>query len=445
MSRHALVSLVLLITAIAPAQTVKHYHVDASLGNDANAGTKAKPFKSVTKAVSVGTQNAVIHVRAGTYSKAATGEAFTIGIGTGTTTVRNVRILGAGAGTCILDFAGARATAAYYFQVWRNAKDVEIAHFTMQNGGTTPWYAAAVGFDCDGLHLHHCVIKNCVSGVIGWGGSKNTSIHDNIFERCRVALRFRQSSTNGARNNRFAHNLVLANTGVHAVSLSGNDPTQTLVNNIVVGSKGIGFDLGAPATGIVFANNCAYLNQTNYRSTKTIPKSNLTKDPQFVDVTKSDFRLKSTSPCIESGYGVVQPGLVNDFYGNSRVSDFDANQAAIADIGIHEYPGVTLSVKNWGQGKTATFALARRQNNVPLGYLFLGIRPISVAVLPFGLIGIDLSPGVSFQIGLLAVPGSMQQKVPTSSALNDYEVYFQAFASGPKQSIKPSGRLDLIL
>lgn len=423
-----------------PAQTTQHYFVDAGIGSDTNTGSSASPFRSITKAVSIAVQNAVVHVRPGTYSQSATGESFTIGIGTGGTAHQNVKILGTDPATCILEFASTAATASYYLQVWRGATNIEIANLTMQNGSAAPWYAAAIGLDCDGLHLHHCIIRNCTSGLIAWGGSKNTNIHDNIFDNCGVTLRFRQSTINGAIDNRLHHNLITGNSGFHAISLSSNDSTQTIVNNLVVMANGIGFDLGSAAAGTVFENNCAYQNTTNYNSTTGISKSNLSADPEFVDAANGDYRIKTSSPCVEAGYP-AQPLVVNDFYGNARVSDADNDFRAVPDIGIHEVEGLKLAVSNWGQGRTTTFSLSA-PNPLLLSYLYLSIQPASLVADPFGLIGIDLTPGMAYLIGIPTVPGTISLAIPTNPSLQNLPVWFQAFGLTNTFSFKPSGRLD---
>ncbi|MEE2886890.1 MAG: DUF1565 domain-containing protein [Planctomycetota bacterium] len=438
-ARHIL--LLTLILPALPAQVIKHYHVDANIGSDTNPGTRSSPFLSITKAVSVAVKDAVIHVRPGTYSQAATGESFTIGIGTGAATHSNIKILGSDPAACILEFGSAAATSAYYFQIWNGATKIEIANLTMQNGSATPWYTAAIGLNCDGLHLHHCIIRNCTSGIIAWGNSRNTNIHDNILDGCGVAIRLRGGRR--AVNNLLHHNLVLGNTGYHAISMSGNDASQVVVNNIIVGSSGIAFDLGTPPGGVVFESNCAHQNITDYNSTTTISRSNLTTDPQFLDPSKGDYRLKLTSPCVETGYR-AQALVVNDFYGNARVSDFDDDFRAVPDIGIHEIEGLSLTVANWGQGQTATFSLTS-PSTLLLSHLYLSLRSAPVAINPFGLIGIDLSPGISYLIGLPAVPGSVKLTIPTAPALNDLPIWFQAFGITSTLTFKPSGRLDQIL
>ena len=435
--------LLLLISPALAAQSITHYHVDANIGNDTNPGSRSSPFLSITKAVSVAVKDAVIHIRPGTYSQAATGETFTIGIGTGGVTHTNVKILGADPAACILDFASASATGAYYFQIWNGATNIEIANLTMQNGSATPWYAAPIGLDCDGLHLHHCIIRNCTSGLIAWGNSRNTNIHDNIFDGCGVTVRLRGSTANGAVNNLLHHNLVIGNTGYHAVSLSYNDATEVVVKNVVVNSSYIAFDLGTPQLTQVFENNCAHQNATDYNAPTPVSTSNLQADPQFVDPSKGDYRLKTTSPCVEAGYR-AQALVVNDFYGNARVSDFNDDFRAVPDIGIHEVEGLSLSVSNWGQGQTATFSVTS-PNILLLSHLYLSFIPASVVADPFGLIGLDMTTGISYLIGLPTVPGTVKLPIPSGPALIDLQVWLQAFGITTTFTFKPSGRLDQIL
>jgi len=66
-----------LTEASAPAAVPVTYWVDVATGNDANPGTEAQPFKTITRACSASNETDTIMVRPGTYS-AATGEEFPI-------------------------------------------------------------------------------------------------------------------------------------------------------------------------------------------------------------------------------------------------------------------------------------------------------------------------------------------------------------------------------
>ena len=71
-------------------------------------------------------------------------------------------------------------------------------------------------------------------------------------------------------------------------------------------------------------------------------------------------------------------------------------------------------------------------------------RPLAARARRGLVIGIDLSPATSVLLGILPVPGTSAQLIPTSPALNDLTVYFQALAT-TGNTWKPSGRLDLTL
>jgi hypothetical protein len=63
------------VTGGATLTVVAHYYVDATTGSDANAGTSAAPFKTITKALTVAAAGNTIKVRPGRYD-VAHGESF---------------------------------------------------------------------------------------------------------------------------------------------------------------------------------------------------------------------------------------------------------------------------------------------------------------------------------------------------------------------------------
>lgn len=434
------------------AQTVRHFWIDAAKGSDTNAGTRAKPFQSITKGVATGPQDAVIHVLPGTYSPSKTKEAFTI---TFTSVHKNVRLVGTDANACIVDFERTVASNnAWYFLVDGGAKNIEICGLTLKNGAfrpTVPWFSAAVWWrSVDGLDLHHCVIESCESGIYSAAGAKNVLVHDNVFLGNNIACRFRQDSAAGARNCRFFNNLVANSTGGYndTVSPSGKDPTQVFVNNIVVNNKGAGFQGSLPA-GTVFESNCSFGNTNgnfNFGS-QAVPKSNFSLDPQLADYAKRDFRLKPTSPCIEKGHPVGQPAMINDFYGQARVHDHDADRKAVPDIGVAEATEVGLTVSNFGQGKTAMFQLQKLANFQGPGIFIFGLGRGSLVLDPYGSFGINPLT-VLFVFGTQVPSPPISLPFPSDSRLTNVAVYAQAFGFFPVSgglSFKPSGLLELFL
>ena len=90
--------------------------------------------------------------------------------------------------------------------------------------------------------------------------------------------------------------------------------------------------------GSVTVENC----NIEYLSSKTwiTPEShsayhNIDIDPQFVDAENGDFRLKSTSPCIDSGKNIS--GIYSDFRGSLRPIDGNNDNIAKFDMGAYEY------------------------------------------------------------------------------------------------------------
>jgi hypothetical protein len=65
---------------------------------------------------------------------------------------------------------------------------------------------------------------------------------------------------------------------------------------------------------------------------------NIDADPLFVDAEGGDFRLQSTSPCIDTGSNDAVPsGVTTDLDGNSRIVDGNGDTTATVDMGAYEF------------------------------------------------------------------------------------------------------------
>jgi parallel beta-helix repeat protein len=91
----------------------------------------------------------------------------------------------------------------------------------------------------------------------------------------------------------------------------------------------------------------------------------LGKDPQFVDPSRGDFTLKSTSPAIDFGSGAFNSvtALKKDLQGNTRPQDGDGNGSAIADIGALEVVASNSSNNGEVKGVSNTSPIPKETNN----------------------------------------------------------------------------------
>ena len=249
------------------------------------------------------------------------------------------------------------------------------------------------------------------------------------------------SAANGDRT--YIYNNVIYNAN-HGISWNARNPgAQFICNNIVLDSK-IGFPGSTPVKSVVMQNNIAFNNTTDWAYTR--PPSNLVVDPKLVDPAKGDFRQKAGSPCREGGYAVALHRMANDYFGNARVHDADADRKAIVDIGIQEIVDTTLTVSKWGQGMTPVFSQRSPTNFAGPALFFFAADKIDIAVSPFGSFLTD--PGKTIFVVGTRIPAQISFPVPKDSGLDGLVLYAQTLGLRPVSgglSWKPSGRLRLEL
>ncbi|HEX5233868.1 MAG TPA: Ig-like domain repeat protein [Silvibacterium sp.] len=142
------------------------------------------------------------------------------------------------------------------------------------------------------------------------------------------------------------NNVVSGSTSYPAVNCSWYDPPSetdqpTFQNNIL-------YNAGGPFFGSYCVDVSGKYN-------------NIAADPQFVSSSTHAYRLKETSPAIDSGQNNIQQifktmtGLdfTQDFDGNPRVQDA-TGAGCIIDMGAYEYPG---AASNCGTSETLTSSL----------------------------------------------------------------------------------------
>ena len=148
-------------------------------------------------------------------------------------------------------------------------------------------------------------------------------------------------------NNVFANNRceVVGSTDVMGMLYVGGYTTINFKNNILkdpVGSYSYFVLTSGTSVSYTASNNCYHTTGDNNRwswvySDKTTlaewesasgETSSINQDPLFLDASNSNYRLQSSSPCIDAGTDV---GLTEDFGGNP------VPQGSAPDMGAYEY------------------------------------------------------------------------------------------------------------
>ncbi len=458
----------LFLAAALPAQ-LTHVWVDGVKGSDSNPGTRAKPFKTLTKGLTTYKDNVVVHLLPGVYGPKTTGD-FWDPVAKKSKVVqlnsyRNFHLVGADRDKCIVDFNGLGDQYWGFIQVRnpRQIKDdsVEICNLTFRNVGSQNWACGPIhvhGWQDHHTNIHHIMFIDCNSTFITWSGS-DLAFHDNVIVSTvpgkGVSIRVRTENTNDG-DRVYIYNNLIYNTqiGLEWSDGSNKTPNSTFVrkyicNNIVLNCT-IGFNQWATYPKlfpkVTFENNIAWKCGTNI-NVPSYPKSNKVVDPKLTNPAKFDFRPLAGSPCLDGGYPAGLLYMMNDFAGNARVADADLDGVSLPDIGPYEKVQAGLAVSNFAQGKTASF---QAKNYITGGYpgiFFLGTAKASYVVSPFGIFGLD--PAKILLGVALAIPGQYQLPLPVNPVLDGVPVYAQALGFRPKTGggfvFMPTGRLDLYL
>lgn len=132
--------------------------------------------------------------------------------------------------------------------------------------------------------------------------------------------------------------LIIKNT---AISDGGGANTATLINCTISDNKAVS---GGGAINCDLLNCISYFNEADYDPnvsdcncsfTCTIPlqagNGNIDSDPRFIESFSGNYRLDSTSPCIDAGTNVSSILISTDLDGNPRY------QGKSVDMGAYEY------------------------------------------------------------------------------------------------------------
>jgi hypothetical protein len=199
-----------------------------------------------------------------------------------------------------------------------------LVGFTLTNGGTrTSSNGEGAGILCasSSAVLSNCVMVGNVAATFGGGACFGTLNNCIIFDNFAT-------NTGGGVYHATLNNctVVLNSAGAAGGAAGGNAQNSIFYYNSDAG-----------------ASNYDSSFTPNYCCTTPLPSrgtGNITNDPALVNLPNGNFRLLSTSPCINSGRNIYSPGL-SDFDGNPRIV------GATVDQGAFEFQNPT-SVLSYG-------------------------------------------------------------------------------------------------
>lgn len=141
-------------------------------------------------------------------------------------------------------------------------------------------------------------------------GNARVSIHNHAGRTIRISNNVFNISGTVADviNNAFAasifNNVIYENSGgtiTTGISNASTGDAVSIYNNIIVGCT---TGISDSATVYFGGWNCFYNNDSDW----TLRDGDIVADPQFMDVANGDFRLKPTSPCLNTGKSTLNSG-----------------------------------------------------------------------------------------------------------------------------------------
>ncbi len=448
----------LFLASALPAQVI-HLWVDGVNGSDKNAGTRAAPFKTLTKGLTTGMttykKNVVVHILPAVYGPKTTGDfwdpATKKGKGIALRNIQNFKIVGEDRDKCVVDFNAIGNLKWGLIPIANGVDGLEIRDLTFKNVGNT--YQSCGIFKLQAapppkhvdIHNNYFVDANWPFQVIK---GYNVAFHDNVI----VETKKRITSTGAnlgwysARDDLNVYNNVFYNLHVGVGwRLKSQNAHVRICNNIAL-QCATAFNGGVSTKLTTLENNIAYQCTKAFAITNP-PKSNKVTDPKLVNPAKYDFRQAAGSPCLDGGYPKGLLYMANDYYGNARVADGNLDGNSVPDIGVQEAAQAALSVSNFGQGKTAVFQTRNLTSGGFPGIFFLGTKKASLVLNPFGIFGID--PGAILMGRVAPFPGKVTLPIPAMPWTAGTPIYAQAIGfqakSGGGFVFMPSGILDLYL
>jgi len=323
------------------------YYVSPS-GNDANNGSAAHPFATITRAAYSSTAGTTIHVLPGVYTKPV----YSYYSGTA-----QARI------TFISDVKwGAKIITSGVKTSWTNYGNyVDIQGFDITGDGVIGINDYGSYVHIIGNHAHNYANASCGAGAAGIDDSENNGNHGNqvignvvdhigppLTTYCNLDQGIYHSTPGGYIANNIVYNVsafgiqtwhsasgitiannLVFNCGQGGILIAANHTLADnflVVNNIAVHNLHLGiYEYATTGTHNQFLNNLVYANPINLLLQHgTTVLGTLTVDPLFVNYQadgSGDYHLSANSPAIGAGTTVGAP--TTDMGGTTRVGRID--------------------------------------------------------------------------------------------------------------------------
>ena len=434
------ISSLLAVGLIAASLTAQRsvFYVDATNGLDTNTGTSlARAWKTLGHASRTVGKNATVLVQPGVYKPTAQ-------VAWGAARDQsNTWVIGvAGPSKTIVDGGGTLGNLGMMrIRSSIGSKGIRISGLTFRNTDNTPFWSMAIrmGSTSGGqwasvdAEVDNCVFDGVKRGMVIFGStsagqSTGNRIHNNLFLNCSGrTVEVWGDGDNAIYNNTIVGPNGSGGAGIYIDSLVATATSKArILNNLVVQGANSGIEIGTQVAGnettATIADNNCFKNKTDYAGFKKLSSSNTAVDPLFVDATKRDYRLKPTSPLIDSGAAVplvrhdpdYLPGNIS-YHGKVRAPDVGAYELS------RDYMTVTAPFK---AGKIGQARFTGAAGGVSV--LLWSLEQAAISA-PFGTILID--PVTLLPITRVgAIPGIVAQPFPNQTALKGIRLVIQGAA-----------------
>ena len=358
------------------------YYFVALIGNDGNSGSESQPFRTINRGVSVLGPGDTLYVKSGTYA-----ESLYDVIPSGTSWANPVTLkaypgdvvtIKPNSGQKVIRFAGSQYIIVDGFILDGANVDEEVVritsgahHIRIQNSeikGAPNQGILIVNYgpidsdfnefinldvhdngttDLDhGLYIetsNNLIDRSSIHHNAGWGvhiySVSNSEVNNNIvsnnviYDNARVGDRGSGILLSSGSGNLAYNNLVWGNK--YGISIAFNGVSDSEVyNNVVYANNGYGISIDVDSADAIIRNNIVYGNawgEISDAGSGTVQDHNLVgTDPQFANASAHDFRLRTSSPAIDTG--IALSAVPYDRDGVSRP------HGAGFDIGAYESP-----------------------------------------------------------------------------------------------------------